>query len=262
MQESFLIRLFNELEYLNTVPKFQLERAISPLLGIFIKEIINSKYKTNVILSIPEFPLKKHNNQSTNIDWLLFDNSSKTLYFVELKTDKFSFREKQNSAYRYVRDKFLKAKNASFLFNELSVIKDNSIRKVKYQTIFNKLNKKGIDRSAYLKFEFIYLGPSGNHIQDNNTYDKILLFTDLPLRIKTIYKKEWHQLRKFLKNLNPSTKKKVRSRNVEGNIAVFKDLGIYSDDPEEDEKINQDLIKFLESQGYKMPKVKIKGEDE
>lgn len=43
----------------------------------------------------------------------------------------------------------------------------------------------------------------------------------------------------------------------EGNLAVLKDLGIYSDDPEEDKKINEELSKFLESKGYPRPKIKI-----
>ena len=209
MKSSFLTRLFKELTYLNKVPKFQLERAISPLLGIFIKEIINTKYDTNIILSIPEFPLKKkYNHQSTNIDWLLFDNNSKTLYFVELKTDKFSFREKQDSVYRYVKGKYNEDKNASFLFNELSVIKDKSLRKDKYQTIIDILKKKNISLTDYQKLKFIYLVPSANPKQPNSAYDKILHFSELPLRIKTPYKQEWHQLRKFLKTLTLQYEKK------------------------------------------------------
>lgn len=53
-------------------------------------------------------------------------------------------------------------------------------------------------------------------------------------------------------------KKNKKAIKQEGNLAIFKDLGIYSDDPEEDKKINQALIKFLDSQGYKRPKLKIK----
>lgn len=53
-------------------------------------------------------------------------------------------------------------------------------------------------------------------------------------------------------------KKKSKSQHKEeGNIAIFTSLGIYSEDPKEDENINKRLIKFLKSQGYKMPDVKV-----
>lgn len=42
----------------------------------------------------------------------------------------------------------------------------------------------------------------------------------------------------------------------EGNIIVLKDLGIYSEDPEQDKKINEDLRNFLESKGYPRPRIK------
>lgn len=50
-------------------------------------------------------------------------------------------------------------------------------------------------------------------------------------------------------------KKNKKAIKQEGDLGVFKDLGIYSDDPEEDKKINEKLSKFLESKGYPVPKI-------
>lgn len=43
----------------------------------------------------------------------------------------------------------------------------------------------------------------------------------------------------------------------EGNVVIFKDLGIYSIDPKKDQKINQSLKKFLASLGYQLPQIRI-----
>ncbi len=48
--------------------------------------------------------------------------------------------------------------------------------------------------------------------------------------------------------------KKVR---IEGNKVVFEDLGIYSDNPIEDQLINEKLLEYLKSMGYEMPKIKL-----
>ncbi len=55
-----------------------------------------------------------------------------------------------------------------------------------------------------------------------------------------------------------------KERLIEGNVAVLVDLGIYSEDPEEDERINEELRKFLESIGHKVPGFRdlLKGNEE
>ena len=57
-------------------------------------------------------------------------------------------------------------------------------------------------------------------------------------------------------------KKSTRNRKVksvgENETWLLKELGIYDEDPEKDKKINDDLIKFLESKGYKRPKIKFR----
>ena len=61
----------SKLEEYNKIPKIQIERAISPFLSIFIEELIREFLKNDISLSgdvemiLPEFPLKKENDQST-----------------------------------------------------------------------------------------------------------------------------------------------------------------------------------------------------
>jgi hypothetical protein len=205
MSNNFLEKLISELEQLNKVPKFQLERAVSPLLGIFIKQIINSQFNARTTISIPEFPLKKKdNNQSTNIDWLLIDTINKTLYLIELKTDYLSLRDEQSTIYKSVIDKLTEDQNASFLQEDIDLIMQASNRKDKYKSINDTFAGSDIDLSTYTKIVLIYLGPDVIKQSLNSSYTKILSFSDLPENIATDYYQEWQQLRKFLKNLSKS----------------------------------------------------------
>lgn len=87
------------------IPKVQVERALSPILSLYIESILtsyfngNSEYSGSYEMISPEFPLKKENNQSTNIDYLLINRSKKTLVFFELKTDIGSFDVDQKIRY-------------------------------------------------------------------------------------------------------------------------------------------------------------------
>lgn len=87
------------------IPKFQVERAIGPILGFFLAKN-PSLLGGNVTLLATEFPLKKIGSlQSTNIDWLLFDEDDKQLVFLELKTDSSSFKREQLERYlKFLKD--------------------------------------------------------------------------------------------------------------------------------------------------------------
>jgi len=49
------------------------------------------------------------------------------------------------------------------------------------------------------------------------------------------------------------TNSENKERLIEGNVPVLVYLGIYSEDPEEDERINEELRKFLEPIWHKVP---------
>lgn len=207
MQNKFLSRLIKEFEKLNKVPKFQLERAISPLLGIFIEEIINKDCDASVDHSQPEFPLKKRGSkQSTNIDWLLFDKNKKAIYCVELKTDPNSYDKEQNKIYKSVK-KRIERSGATFLLKGLKTISKNSNRKPKYAAAIKKFNVPQKDLRYYKNFLIIYLAPNAPK-NPAIYYDKLLLYRDLPSEIGNDLNPEWIELLEFLKTLSAQDEKK------------------------------------------------------
>lgn len=261
MENKFLDKVFEELKYLNKVPKFQLERAVSPLLGIFIKQIINKLFTTYVSEPIPEFPLKKKGNtQSTNVDWLLFDDNKKTIYCVELKTDKFSYNSGQSKIYRATKSR-VEEKGAGFLLKDLKVIKSKSKRPDKYDIVIKNFPIKKDALNKFRNLIVIYLAPVSPPDTSKIYCDKLILFSKLPDELDGEYSSEWLQLRSFLIDLNSQQSKKkncLPEKQQEGNVAIFKDLGIYSEDPEEDRKINENLIEFLKSIGHPPAEIVIK----
>ena len=81
-------------------PKVQVERSIGPILGFFLEKAISDLLGREVMTLAPEFPLKKaEDNQSTNIDWLMYDKTRNELLLVELKTENTSFRKEQLTTY-------------------------------------------------------------------------------------------------------------------------------------------------------------------
>lgn len=131
------------------MPKVQVEREISPILEIFIEDIMNgiSRQDDNNIdkgkyrFIAPEFPLQsqkkekgKLTNRSTNVDYLLINENTCDLYFVELKTDSNSFKHEQFFIYDDIIDKESDiSKTPQLLFNflkdELVTIKYKNLKK-------------------------------------------------------------------------------------------------------------------------------------
>jgi len=85
---------------LRHVPKFQVERAVGPMLDYFITKDPTFLGGDMEILAT-EFPLKKKGTtlQSTNVDWLLYDRCRNELVLLELKTDDGSFSSGQLERY-------------------------------------------------------------------------------------------------------------------------------------------------------------------
>jgi len=103
---EFIKKLVKSIVDNKDMPKVQVEREISPILEIFIENLMSDLAKNKLFIErgsyklvAPEFPLDngkkekgKNNQRSTNIDFLLLNKNTKTLYFVELKTDSKSFK--------------------------------------------------------------------------------------------------------------------------------------------------------------------------
>lgn len=82
------------------IPKFQVERAVGPILGYFMEKEPRLLGGDTIVLAA-EFPLRKPGGgyQSTNVDWLLYDRGRRELVLLELKTESGSFRGAQFETY-------------------------------------------------------------------------------------------------------------------------------------------------------------------
>ncbi|MCX6250559.1 MAG: hypothetical protein NTX61_07400 [Bacteroidetes bacterium] len=90
MNNEFLQKLVNLLEYNQKFPKYQSERRVDIFFNLFLPDIIQwhfgKDYHVDII--IPELPIKKdENHQSTNLDYFAICNDQHKGFLIELKTD-------------------------------------------------------------------------------------------------------------------------------------------------------------------------------
>ena len=206
--EEYLQTLF---EY-NQIPKLQIERAISSLLSIYIEELVKQHLKNtsspayNLELITPEFPLKKQNNQSTNVDWLLIDKKNLVLYFIELKTASSSYNLEQLGTYQLVK-KFIQKFGAGFLYDDLRIIRNNPIEKSKYDFVLNKCEPFREFLKKINEVEIIYIVPT----EIRNKIDEVqaLSFSELPPTLDHVFSNEWKLLRDFFMSIDQTGKNRV-----------------------------------------------------
>ncbi len=129
------------------VPKYQVERAFTPVLQVFIEDIMFHSTKTRWKLISPEFPLLKEKEkeqastfQSTNIDFFFINKERTELAFLELKTDKNSLNVKQMDIYRRVK-KEVRGAGAAMLFDNLKAIRERSRQKRKYNLLIKSFSE-------------------------------------------------------------------------------------------------------------------------
>jgi len=205
MENSFLSDYFSKLEEYNSIPKLQIERAISPLLSVFIEELIKEflinkpELSGEIELILPEFPLKKENNQSTNIDWLLVNKEKQILLFVELKTATTSFNSEQLDTYVLIQ-KYIQKFGAKFLYDDIKIIRNNSSEKNKYDFILQRLSAFHESFRTINRSEIIYIVPTA--IKHRILDAPVLTFSDFPEYLNHNYQNEWRQLRKFFLSID------------------------------------------------------------
>ena len=213
----FLEKLINSIITNKDMPKVQVEREISPILDIFMDDILkemigqdNDSFK-HIMSEFPIQSLKKENdkqtNRSVNIDSLFLQNDD-TLVFVELKTDKTSYKVEQKERYVKLIEK-IKNDNADFLFDFLeNYLAKKGSKKAKYITALN-LIKDNFDLDGLKqikKARLIYIVPNSTKekIKNETDIDKVIDFTqisDLKLQ-KHIYTDEWKIITKDLRKLD------------------------------------------------------------
>jgi len=193
-------------------PKAQVERYLSPILAIFLEEILSSKFNNKYKMIAPEFPIRKETvdsistrpNQSTNIDYLMFNESENKFTFVELKTDSTSFKLSQLDIYNQLEEI---CKNNERIFGELlsddlkEIKKASKLKKdkekyqylidTKWNDIYNKVND----------MEIIYVVPRNTKLKETHTNFKILYFEDFPESLET-FTQEYQIINLYLRTLD------------------------------------------------------------
>lgn len=199
------------------IPKVQVERAINPILSLFIESILNEFFKVDknypglFKLVSPEFPLKKSNNQSTNIDYLLVNHSQKVIVFFELKTDVSSLDVDQMNRYLAYKNEIANS-SSNILRENLEKIRRASSKSSKYDYVISRFNSGIPNPKEILKVIIIYLVPNAikNQIIKKTGIDYVWDYNDLPMVIGHKYADYWTIVRDNLLELDYFFKKKIK----------------------------------------------------
>ena len=186
-------------------PKAQVERYISPILTIFLPELLSKICSNEYRMIMPEFPIRTGRidgnlgNTSKNIDYLLYNKTKNIFTFLELKSDSTSFNASQLEIYKDLEEICKKTINKTFgmlLHEDLISIYKATELKYKYQYILDNWQDK---YNLIDNMEIVYLVPE--KIKDKVKGNLILSFNDLPEKLD-IYGKEWSIIRDYLKKLD------------------------------------------------------------
>lgn len=119
-ENEVIANLFKNLDNWRRHPKYQLERRVDIFFSLYLKEVLEDKFKSDngfyiADKLIPEFPVRKgtiledfkdhqHKNMSYNIDYLTTCKDSKNIIFVELKTEQKSINKNQNNCLKETKE--------------------------------------------------------------------------------------------------------------------------------------------------------------
>jgi len=190
------------------IPKVQVERAINPILSLFIESVLEKYFENSIDytggfrLISPEFPLKKENNQSTNIDFLLVNASKKILVFFELKTDAASLDNEQIE--RYIKTKAKISTSSCQLLKDDLVLIHKASKGQKYQYIISKFDSVMVNYNEISNSIIVYLVPSAivDKTKEHMGIDFVLSYNDLPENIDHKFAEHWISIRKNLLQLD------------------------------------------------------------
>ncbi len=211
------------------IPKVQIERAIGPIIGFFLAEAMSKLMDAEIITLCAEFPIRKAridpsdigNNQSTNIDWLMFNLDDKELILLELKTTDTTFRPEQASIYQCLQSTIATEKSAGFLLDDLTTIGSASQEKGKYQKVLEILERElpGVKAqfSECKAAQVIYLAPQATKPRSwDDAYPgwEWVSFCDLPEEIDHPFAAHWPAVHKSLLTIDNLTKS-IRNGDIE-----------------------------------------------
>jgi hypothetical protein len=218
MQKLFVKTLMDHIMEATMIPKAQIERAVGPILSMFLANVLTETLRTDPHLSgriemiCPEFPLKKtHNRQSTNMDWLMYHTTRDMLLFVELKTADTSVNDTQNAIYRE-RQHAVREQGGGFLLVDLETLRDASSESGKYQYLLDqRIAPFRGQINACKDVVLLYLVPESARSKVEGYADKVLSFGNLSATIPGPYAEEWKVIHDCLSGLDKVSR---RTRNL------------------------------------------------
>jgi len=195
------------------IPKVQVERAIGPILSMFMESILDKyfedddDYSGEYKLISPEFPLKKDNNQSTNIDYLLVNKSKRVLVFFELKTDVGSIGAEQMDIYVDFKKRI--ADNTCKILREDLENISRASKGSKYEYIISHFDTVIGSDTDIRKSIIVYLVPLAkvDKVKEESDVDFVLAFKDLPSTINHKFAQYWSIMHKNLLKIDDHFKK-------------------------------------------------------
>ena len=196
---------------------------MAPILTIFLEDIINQLLgATDIRLIAPEWPLKKENNQSTNIDWLMIQTSRKRLIAIELKTDAGSHDNEQAATYLQLK-KRVSDHGAGYLWVDWERIQEASNLSWKYEYMIRSANSYKGAFSDIRKVEIVYIVPSSMTNKLSTLGFTAYGLKDLPHTIDSPRNGAWQILRPAFDELDSNRQNAPRSLTSEKSTPVEKD---------------------------------------
>lgn len=234
MLKKFIESLMDHIMEATMIPKAQVERAVGPILSIFLADVLTETLADDPNLSgsiamiCPEFPLKKaHNRQSTNIDWLMLNKDRGMLLFIEMKTSDTSVNTGQNAIYQE-RIHQVKTQGGGFLVQDVEALRDASNEFGKYQYLLAERIAPYQDQiTASRAASLVYLVPKSAQPRMEGHADRILTFSELAATIPGDYTHEWAVIHNRLSRLDqisrPSRNRQYQQVQSQPGMINYKD---------------------------------------
>ncbi len=163
------------------LPKYQFERRVDAMLALFLPGIFQDLYGWSTEVVVPEFPIKKaNNNQTTNVDYLLFRKGEAghpaAWIFFELKTDSKSYSGSQLGIYQRARERGMES-----LRGDLDRVLAATQSKAKYRELLRRIDRHPVDAPIEIVYLLPGKPPAGEtenvHLIGFHDLDGVELFT-------------------------------------------------------------------------------------